>query len=135
MKAKELAEVLICNPDFDVKVMIQDPTKGWPCFHNCDIKIGDIGCSDKTIYLDAGEVPCKLADTVYTIIGTDEEGYFIDEGKIASFCTEQVGSTMFFVRFECGLTYWYSFKDIGTEVFLSKEDAALVLSQKNIVKG
>ncbi len=57
MKAKELAEQLLKNPDFDIVFVTVDSTVGFG--YNIrkfkDIGIADIGYSDKTITLDGIE--------------------------------------------------------------------------------
>lgn len=56
MKAKELAELLLQHPDFEVKGVFSDNennTEKWPEYKFFDITgIADIGFSDKTIILD-----------------------------------------------------------------------------------
>lgn len=55
MKAKELAEKLLENPDFDVKAVFVDYFSGgsWPKHHTLKVcGIADIGHSDKVIVLD-----------------------------------------------------------------------------------
>lgn len=55
MKAKELANKLLENPDFDVKATFVDyfSSDKWPRYHNLKITgIADIGYSDKVIILD-----------------------------------------------------------------------------------
>lgn len=58
MKAKELAELLLKNPDFQVKAMYVDTSQCsvehlYPEYHSLNITgIADIGYSDKVIVLD-----------------------------------------------------------------------------------
>jgi hypothetical protein len=56
MKAKDLAELLLKNPDFDVKGCYVDISKlehSWSDYHFFDISgIADVGYSDKVIILD-----------------------------------------------------------------------------------
>ena len=62
MKAKELAEQLLKNPDFDIKFSFNEvedfKVSNWGIdvreFNN--IKIGDIGYSNKVIVLDGDEI-------------------------------------------------------------------------------
>ena len=57
MKAKELAELLLEHPDFDVKGLFVDyfSDSPYPKYHNLTIcGIADIGYSDKKIVLDMG---------------------------------------------------------------------------------
>lgn len=58
IKAKELAEELLKNPDFDVHFSFDERTNGTPfCFRNYLIKeIGDISYSSKIIVLDGEEI-------------------------------------------------------------------------------
>ena len=59
MKAKELAEQLLKNPDFDVQCVFADTSKCsvdylYPDYHFVNVcGIADIGYSDKVIVLDA----------------------------------------------------------------------------------
>jgi hypothetical protein len=60
MKARELAEELLKNPEFDVAFTFDDlkhvPADGWPDYrHFENVTIGDIGYSDKVICLDGVE--------------------------------------------------------------------------------
>ena len=60
MKAKELAELLMKNPDFEVQACFVDTStctldsgKLYPEYHTLEVSgIADIGYSDKTITLD-----------------------------------------------------------------------------------
>lgn len=60
MKAKELAELLMKNPEFEVKAYFVDTSdcnwdsgKLYPEYHTLDVSgIADIGYSDKVIVLD-----------------------------------------------------------------------------------
>lgn len=58
MKAKDLAELLLQHPDFEVKCVICDTSKCsiehiWPDYEFLNISgIADIGHSDKVIVLD-----------------------------------------------------------------------------------
>ena len=58
MKAKELAELLLKNPEFEVQCVFADTSKCsvdylYPDYHTLHINgIADIGYSDKVIVLD-----------------------------------------------------------------------------------
>lgn len=57
MKAKELAELLLEHPDFEVKGIFVNYFSGdmWPKYHTLAIcGIADIGYSEKKIILDMG---------------------------------------------------------------------------------
>lgn len=57
MKAKELAELLLEHPDFEVKGIFVDyfSSDMWPKYHTLTVcGIADIGYSDKKIILDMG---------------------------------------------------------------------------------
>ena len=62
MKAKELAELLLKYPDFEVKGIYADTSKCntwnlWPQYHTMTVDdIADIGYSAKEILLDLSEV-------------------------------------------------------------------------------
>ncbi len=67
MKAKELAKILLENPEFEVKACFVDASKcdvdhPWPEYKNCDVSgIADVGHSSRVIILDldASAVRCK----------------------------------------------------------------------------
>jgi hypothetical protein len=58
MKAKELAELLLEHPDFDVRLILATqavitPEKPWPEYRNLSVSgIGDIGYSSRVILLE-----------------------------------------------------------------------------------
>ena len=55
MKAKELAELLLEHPDFEVRGVFVDyfTSSQWPRYHNLKIcGIADVGYSDKKIVLE-----------------------------------------------------------------------------------
>ena len=59
MKAKELAELLLEHPDFEVKIIFATPGTctsehhPWPNYHTVDvIGIGDVGYSSKQMFLE-----------------------------------------------------------------------------------
>jgi hypothetical protein len=59
MKAKELAEKLLENPDFEITTVFRDKLikSEWPVYRKFNILgIGDIGYSDKIIQLEVEEV-------------------------------------------------------------------------------
>lgn len=59
MKAKDLAKLLLKNPDFEVEVGITYPDGsdyGLGCLTHKVIGIGDIGYSDKVIRLDVKKI-------------------------------------------------------------------------------
>lgn len=57
MKAKELAEQLMQNPDFEVQAMfVNHQEKGWPNYQTLSVDgIADVGHSSKIIILDVNQ--------------------------------------------------------------------------------
>ena len=57
MKAKELAEQLMQNPDFEAQAMFVDhQEKGWPNYQTQRVDgIADVGHSSKIIILDVNQ--------------------------------------------------------------------------------
>ena len=72
----------------------------------------------------AVEFPFEVGSTVYTIYETDEEDKFnpsIDTGKIVSFSFD--GKLWIFVRYNSGLTMWYTKDTFNKEVYIIREAA------------
>ena len=70
------------------------------------------------------ELPFEVGSTVYTIYETDEEDNFnpsIDAGKIVSFSFD--GKLWIFVRYNSGLTMWYTKDTFDKEVYITCEAA------------
>lgn len=70
----------------------------------------------------AVEFPFEVGSTVYTIYETDEEDKFnpsIDTGKIVSFSFD--GKLWIFVRYNSGLTMWYTKDTFNKEVYIIRE--------------
>jgi hypothetical protein len=89
------------------------------------------GAEKLTDYLLANGVivpPIKVGQTVYVING-DEEDIWIDEFKVKYFYCSSKGVNRFYI--ECG-TMGNNFrpKDIGKDVFLTKEDAEKELKRR-----
>ncbi len=57
MKAKELAEQLMQNPDFEVQAMfVNHQEKGWPNYQTLSVDgIADVGHGSKIIILDVNQ--------------------------------------------------------------------------------
>ena len=73
---------------------------------------------------NAVELPLKVGSTVYIIHETDEEDKFnpwIDTGRIVSFSFD--GKLWVFVRYNSGLTMWYTKDTFDKEVCLTPEAA------------
>ena len=72
----------------------------------------------------AVEFPFEVGSTVYTIYETDEEDKFnpsIDTGKIVSFSFD--GKLWIFIRYNSGLTMWYTKDTFNKEVYIIREAA------------
>lgn len=72
----------------------------------------------------AVEFPFEVGSTVYTIYETDEEDKFnpsIDTGKIVSFSFD--GKLWIFVRYNSGLTMWYTKDTFNKEVYIIRDAA------------
>ena len=72
----------------------------------------------------AVEFPFEVGSTVYTIYETDEEDKFnpsIDTGKIVNFSFD--GKLWIFVRYNSGLTMWYTKDTFNKEVYIIRDAA------------
>lgn len=79
---------------------------------------------------NAVELPLKAGSTVYIIHETDEEDKFnpwIDTGRIVSFSFDV--KLWIFVRYNSGLTMWYSKDTFDKEVCLTLEAAETRLAE------
>lgn len=78
----------------------------------------------------AMELPLKVGSTVYIIHETDEEDKFnpwIDTGRIVTFSFDV--NLWIFVRYNSGLTMWYSKDTFDKEVCLTPEAAEARLAE------
>ena len=78
----------------------------------------------------AVELPLKVGSTIYIIHETDEEDKFnpwIDTGKIKTFSFDV--KLWIFVRYNSGLTMWYSKDTFDKEVCLTLEAAEARLAE------
>ena len=78
----------------------------------------------------AVELPLKVGSTIYIIHETDEEDKFnpwIDTGRIVSFSFD--GKLWVFVRYNSGLTMWYTKDTFDKEVCLTREAAEARLAE------
>ena len=78
----------------------------------------------------AVELPFEVGSTVYTIYETDEEDKFnpsIDAGKIVSFSFD--GRLWIFVRYNSGLTMWYTKDTFDKDVYITREAAEARLAE------
>ena len=76
------------------------------------------------------ELPLKVGSTVYIIHETDEEDKFnpwIDTGRIVTFSFDV--KLWIFVRYNSGLTMWYSKDTFDKEVCLTLEAAESRLAE------
>lgn len=76
------------------------------------------------------ELPLKVGSTVYIVHETDEEDKFnpwIDTGRIVSFSFD--GKLWIFVRYNSGLTMWYSKNTFDKEVCLTLKAAEAHLAE------
>lgn len=78
----------------------------------------------------AVELPFEVGSTIYSIHETDEEDKFnpwIDVGKVVSFSFD--GKLWIFVRYNSGLTMWYTKDTFDKEVCLTLEVAEARLAE------
>lgn len=78
----------------------------------------------------AVELPFEVGSAVYVIHETDEEDKFnpwIDVGKVVSFSFD--GKLWIFVRYNSGLTMWYTKDTFDKEVCLTPEAAEARLAE------
>lgn len=84
----------------------------------------------------AVELPFEVGSAVYVIHETDEEDKFnpwIDVGKVVSFSFD--GKLWIFVRYNSGLTMWYTKDTFDKEVCLTPEAAEARLAElKGVTK-
>lgn len=78
--------------------------------------------------------PCKVGDIAYHLTNTDTLEEFgiseIFEGKVCSISKEEE-TLWIFVRYDNGLNFWYTEKDIGKNLFLTKEEAEKALMERS----
>ena len=76
--------------------------------------------------------PCKVGDKAYHLTNTDTLEEFgiseIFEGKVCSISKEEE-TLWIFARYDNGLNFWYTEKDIGKNLFLTKEEAEKALER------
>lgn len=76
--------------------------------------------------------PCKAGDMAYhlTRIDTLDELNVAEifEGKVSSFAIED--KVWIFCRYDNGLNFWYTERDIGKTLFLTREEAERALAER-----
>lgn len=88
--------------------------------------------ADKLI--DAGVIvpPCKVGDKAYHLTGIDTRKELdltdIFEGKVCSISKQEDGIWIY-CRYNNGLTYWYTERDIGRKLFFTREEAEKALEE------
>lgn len=78
----------------------------------------------------AVELPCEVGSTVYSISETDEEDNFnpwIDAGRVVSFSIDVI--LWIYVRYNSGLTMWYTKDSFDEEVYITLEEAEARLAE------
>lgn len=78
----------------------------------------------------AVELPCEVGSTVYSISETDEEDNFnpwIDAGRVVSFSIDV--NLWIYVRYNSGLTMWYTKDSFDEEVYITLEEAEARLAE------
>ena len=77
--------------------------------------------------------PCKVGDTAYHLTSIDTLDELnvavIFEGKVCSI-SKEVEALWFFCRYDNGLNFWYTDRDIGKTVFLTREEAEAELERR-----
>lgn len=76
------------------------------------------------------ELPCEVGSTVYSISETDEEDNFnpwIDAGRVVSFSIDVI--LWIYVRYNSGLTMWYTKDSFDEEVYVTLEEAEARLAE------
>ena len=78
--------------------------------------------------------PCKVGDKAYhlTSVDTLEELDLAEifEGKVCSISKDEK-TLWIFVRYDNGLNFWYTERDIGRNLFLTKEEALKALKERS----
>jgi hypothetical protein len=76
--------------------------------------------------------PCKAGDTAYHVTSIDTLDELnvaeIFEGKVSSFSIED--EVWIFCRYDNRLNCWYTERDIGKTLFLTKEEAEKALAER-----
>lgn len=78
----------------------------------------------------AVELPYEVGSTVYSICETDEEDKFnpwIDAGRVVSFSIDV--NLWIYVRYNSGLTMWYTKDSFDEEVYITLEEAETRLAE------
>lgn len=79
-------------------------------------------------------LPCKVGDKVYHLASIDtlDELNVVEifEGKVCSISKEEK-TLWFFCRYDNGLNFWYTERDIGKKVFFTKEEAEQALRKED----
>lgn len=80
---------------------------------------------DKSCFV---ELPCKVGDKIFMIVGDIKEGTaFVDEGTVVSVTYEQY-AIWIYARYECCLSYYHKF-GCG-DYFFTKEEAEKALEER-----
>ncbi len=78
------------------------------------------------------ELPCKVGDKAYHLTSIDTLDELnvaeIFEGKVCSISKDEK-SLWLFCRYDNGLNFWYTERDIGRKLFLAKEEAEQKLKE------
>lgn len=78
------------------------------------------------------ELPCKVGDKAYHLTSIDTLDELnvaeIFEGKVCSISKDEK-TLLIFCRYDNGLNFWYTERDIGRELFLAKEEAEQALAK------
>ncbi len=107
-----------------------------PICEGLDFYLSDENCEKIAEYLIAEGVivpPCKAGDKAYhlTSIDTLDELNVVDifEGKVSSVSLED--KLWICCRYDNGLNYWYTEREIGRSLFFDKEEAEEALKGAN----
>lgn len=81
--------------------------------------------------------PCKSGDKAYHLTSIDTLDELnvaeIFEGKVSSVSIED--KLWIFCRYDNGLNYWYTERDIGRNLFLTREEAEQALAERSKNEG
>jgi hypothetical protein len=75
--------------------------------------------------------PCKVGDKAYHLTNLEElELAEIFEGKVCSISKEEK-SLWIYARYDNGLNYWYTEREIGRNLFFTREEAEKALAERS----
>ena len=75
------------------------------------------------------KLPCKVGDTVYMVQEYEYIAMEVEKGVVFAIGTDKANTMWISVRYENGLRYYHPSKDIGENLFLTREEAEAKLKE------